>query len=516
MRSLLTSLLLMLTLGVSAQELVKYEEISFSSDFEKRVFDDHFLNKKTDFFSLLMANGSLLNESSIEKAKTRFTNYIDGFKTEKFQSKKPDKKVKTLYDGIHADFFIKYEAKNRFENIFHNGAFNCVSASALFGLAFHELRIPFSIKEQPTHVYVIAFPSSERIMVETTTPLAGYYTVTEQFKDDYTRMLKDQKLITAKEYIDTDRAILFDKYYFGNQGDITLLQLVGLQYANDGLALLDAKEYLAAFNELEKAYLFYPSDRTGYLLMLAGGQAVQSRENKDSVHAQMVGKLSRYKRYGVTADMIKGELHNSMLYWLSEKGDKETMKSYFTAMHRMVDDKALKDDLEFNYSYECGRMNYNKAKFKDALPYFERCLTLKPNHAETTSIFVGTIGQSFKNLPTKEAIKMLEQYSLQFPSLTDDNTFNLFLCNAYLIESANGFKNDDPSTGEAYQSSFEKYFSSHSDVNPGTQILGEAYSSAAVYYFKKGQSSKARNAINEGLKISPENYQLKMSQRMLD
>jgi hypothetical protein len=503
-------------LDIHAQELVKYPEISFNSEFEKKVLDDHFLNKKTDYFRLLIANGSLLNENAVEKSYLRFTEYVNGFKNEKFVSKKADKKIKSVYDGIHSTFLSKYELRNRFENIFYDGGFNCVSASALYALAFHDLNIPFSIKEQPTHVYIIAYPSAERIMVETTTPLTGYFKMNEQFKDNYVRMLKDQKIISAKEYATTDRAILFDKYYFQNEGDITLRQLVGLQYANDGIFLIEAKEYLDAFYELEKAYLFYPSDRIGYLLMLAAAQALDARTNRDTLHAVLAGKLARYKRYGVTEGAVKGELYQSMNYWLSEKADKEAMKSYFNAMDAMIDDKALKDELSFEFNYECGRLDYNKAKYKDALPHLEKCLTLKPNHAELTIMLVRTIHEAYETTPRKEVLKIVERYAAQFPSLSLDNKFNLYLCNLYLLESANSFKNNDPVNGEFYQSSFEKYLGEHKDLVPHADALGEAYSSAAVYYFRKGQSSKARAAINEGLKISPENYQLKMSQRMLD
>src|SRR5690606_23893159 len=104
------------------------------------------------------------------------------------------------------------------------------------------------------------------IMVETTTPLGGYYEMSTSFKQTYVKTLKDQKLISIQEFNNFDTNTLFDRYYFGQQEEISILQLIGLQYLNDGLYKMDEGQYENAHQQFEKAYLFHPSERIGYLL----------------------------------------------------------------------------------------------------------------------------------------------------------------------------------------------------------------------------------------------------------
>src|SRR5687768_9864989 len=183
---ILLCLVLFISITCHAQEnLVNYSEITFTSELEKKILDDHFLNKQTDLFKLFMASGSLLKETSVEDAKNRFFEHLAKINSEKLNVRKNEKKIKVIYDDLHSAFLAKYEMKNRFEEIFYNGYYNCVSASALYAIAFQHLNIPFSVKEKPTHVYLIAYPETERVMVETTTPATSFFTMDHQFKQNF-------------------------------------------------------------------------------------------------------------------------------------------------------------------------------------------------------------------------------------------------------------------------------------------------------------------------------------------
>jgi len=45
--------------------------------------------------------------------------------------------------------------------------------------------------------------------------------------------------------------------------------------------------------------------------------------------------------------------------------------------------------------------------------------------------------------------------------------------------------------------------------------VGRAYSEACVYYFKKGQKVKARQLLDKGLQLVPNDYQLKIRKQMM-
>src|SRR5690606_32752962 len=101
----------------------------------------------------------------------------------------------------------------------------CVSATALYALAFEELKIPYTVKEQPSHVYLVAHPREEQIVLQTTTPVGGYTAISNEFKMSFVRNLKDNKVISSQEFASRDNSTLFDEYYFGKNSDIRLLDL---------------------------------------------------------------------------------------------------------------------------------------------------------------------------------------------------------------------------------------------------------------------------------------------------
>ncbi len=501
-----------------AQEnLVEYSEISFTSPFEKKVLDEHFLQKKSDLFLLFMANGALLPENKILEGKERFNNYMKTFENDKFQMKKGDKKAKMIYDDVHKTFLQKYENKNRFEDIFYNGYYNCVSASALYGLAFEKTNIPYAIKEEPTHVYLIAYPETDRIMIETTTPLGGFYSMDQAFKENFVKMLKDNKRITAKEYAGQDVNTLFDKFYFGDLQNITLMNLVGIQYQNDAIYKLEEGKNEEAFAQLEKAYLFNPSERCGYLLMVTCARAFENRKAKDSVHANYLIKLSKYKKYGISSDMIKGEFSNVIHQLLYTEGKKDELESYYKQLEKSMLDSEMKNEIKFLYNYEYGRLLYNKARYKESLIYFKAALTVKPKHVDTNAALIGALTQSYRGSGNNlEMMHELQKYGDQYPSLLEDNVFNSLMASTMVVQFNQEFILDKAVEGEKYRKSFEEYVAKYKDLTLDNNLISQAYSSVAVYYFRKGQKAKAKSIITKGLEYAPNSYELLRRQQVIN
>ncbi len=510
------TLILFSSRAFGQEALITLDDLSFSSPYEKGVFREYFSQNKTDGFKMFMASGQAMNESAIAQAGARFDQYTAGLNAEKILSKKNDRKVKLIYDDVHATFLRKYELENRFEDIFLNGYYNCVSATALYALVFDRLNIPYVIKEKPTHVYLIAYPAQERIIVETTTPAGGFVSINQQFKQSYVKVLKDQKLITAQEYSTGNINELFDRFYFGEDHDITLKQLIGVQYSNEGIYHLQNKNSADALQQFKKAYMFYPSDRLSYLMLAAAHDVFKERQSKDSVHASTLALLSRFNKYGITHDMIRGEYSNVVQDLLFNKGEKDKLQHYHKILMASLPDKGLKEDLDFFHHYENGRMLYNQARYREALPYFETCLKIRPGNHEAVRIFIACVGESGKNKQNAETIKNMEEYATKHPVLLENNVFNEMLGTAYLIEMRMGFAQEQPANGEKYRNSFEQFQTAHNEVVFNNYLVGEAYSAAAVYYFRRGNTSKAKAIINKGLAISPNNYELTTRKRMID
>ncbi|MBX2954670.1 MAG: hypothetical protein KF846_00845 [Cyclobacteriaceae bacterium] len=516
-RLILLLVFIILTKASFCQDsLVLYKEITFSSLFEKKSFDNHFIHQKTDLFDLLMANGGLLNEGRIASSKEGFYSHLDNMGFEKMTTRKNDRQVKFVYDNIHKKFLQKYEERNKYEEIFSNGFYNCVSASALYALAFDRLKIPYTIKEKPTHVYLIAYPGAENIMIETTTPVGGFYQISTPFKQNFVKTLKDQKLISAQEFNAYDVNVLFERYYFGKQEEINLLQLVGLHYLNDGLYKMDDGLAESALHQFEKAFLFYPSDRTGYLMMVAATDAFHAKKEKDNNHAILLAKLSRYQKYGVTPEMIKGEFGRVLLDLIPQADKRDQLNSYYQTLYSGISTDELRKEIDFLYHYEFGRQLYHQLRYKEALTHFEKAVQAKPKSTDALNAFMGCLGHTLSaQNNNKEAIGTLEKYGSIYPDLKVNNLYSIMLASAFLSQFGQEYELNRPGEGDKYKTAFEMIKDNNQDLPINHSLIGYAYSSAAVYFFRRGQTAKAKNIINKGLEYSPNNPELMIRLEML-
>jgi tetratricopeptide (TPR) repeat protein len=429
---------------------------------------------------------------------------------EKWNDKKPDKRVKYLYENIHKTFLERYEAETVFSDIFSNGNYNCVSATALYCMAFDYFHIPYSIKEKPNHVYPVAFPANQQVIVETTNPQVGSFAFNTQFKQSYIENLRKSKLVSQHEIASTEVNQLFDKYFFKSDVDINLLQLVGIQYMNEGIYRLDADEVLPSVRQFEKAYLFYPSEQVANGLLVSYLKAFQGRGKKDSLHASLLAKLSRFEKYGISGDNVKAEFSLVTNHLLFELGKSAEYATYFAVLDKGLRSPQLKEEIGYLYNYEHGRYYYNQGRYSESEPYFEKAMSLRPNSQEVQTVYLGLLERNLRGAHNGgEAVEMLKTVLQKNPALATNNNFNSVMALNYLRKFSEDFENAKPIPGDEARLQFEKMYTANKDLDVNTSAIGQAYSTAAVYYFKKNLTAKAKYYINRGLEIDPENYELK-------
>jgi tetratricopeptide (TPR) repeat protein len=498
---------------IAQDSLVRYHDLHFRSPFEKNAFD-RFTRRDIDAFALLMANGNLLTDAKINEYSMVFENHIASLKQD-VSGKKPERQVKTVHDNLHKRFLGKYEMKNRFEEVFYNGQYNCVSATAIYALAFDRMNIPYAIKEEPTHVYLVAYPQQERIVLETTSATAGYMVMNPSFKLGFVKALKAQKVITGSE-VDLDVNTLFDKYYFGNRMDIDVVKLAGIQYLNEALGRVEEKDFKDAFTLLEKAYYLYPSPRIAYTLLVSGLMAFEGHQAKDSVHAILLSKISRYTDFNITEENIVGEFGRVTHELLLEDGKTEAYDRYFKVLKNHIDNQKLLNELSFFYYYENARAHYNRGRYTESLPYIEKAIAIKPQHLDAQSMLLWAVSLTVEDQRDDQSSeKVLEGYATRFPELLKNNHFIRIYTTTYLTSFSRNYLSGKITDGERYRLMFEKLSDQYPEVRLDQDRVGAAYSNAAVYYFKKGQVSKARALIDSGLKYAPRSYELYQRKQML-
>ena len=183
-----------------------------------------------------------------------------------------------------------------------------------------------------------------------------------------------------------------------------------------------------------------------------------------------------------------------------------------------ITDPQVANEISFIYYYESGRVFYNQGNYTRAKPFFSNALSLQPNNVDLGGVFVSCLAQSFRNERNNTAIvDSLEFYKRKFKSLEQNNNFNSIMAIAYIIECGNSYQKGNATNGEKYRLLFEEMYDSGMDITIlSPNDVGNAYSNASVYYFKKGQREKAKQLLDKGLKIVPDNYQLKTRKQMIN
>jgi tetratricopeptide (TPR) repeat protein len=513
-KEILLSLFMLATMTIlrAQDSLVFHHDLQFSSNFEQEAFD-RLARKDIDVFALLMANGNLVTENKIKEYSLLFQKQVDALKKQ-ISGKKPERQTKMVYDEFEKRFLKKFELNSRFEEVFYNGQYNSVSATALYAMAFERMSIPYSIKEEPTHVYIVAYPQQERIVLQTTTSTATHMVMSPAFKLEYVKTLKAQKVITGRE-TEQDVNTLFDRYYFGNQMDIDLVKLAGIQYLNEGLVYVGERKFEEAFAKLEKAYFLYPSERVAYTLLVTGIMAFADRKVMDSGHAVMLSKISRFIGFNITEESICREFGLVTEKLLFTEGRTQEYDQYFKVLISHINNEKLKDELSFIYYFESARAYHNRGRHTESLPFLEKALTLKPQHLDVQAMFLWAIALELQDHPEQEAEKMIEGYAQRFPELQKNNLFGKLQGAVYLTYFYRNYADGKIKEGERYRLLFEKVADQYSTVRMDPNQVGEAYSAAAVYYYKKGQVAKARALIETGLKYAPGSYELNSRKAMI-
>lgn len=509
--TLLLILVFLAQIGFAQSRLVESSELSFNSELEEATIERYIVSKESiDYLSLFLAIDPGQDAEDLAKAKQDYQKVLNELNNTKTLKKRPEKKVKAIYEKIHDAFFDQYLEQNLFSEIFINGKYNCVSATALYGIYFDALNIPFSVKEKPTHVYIVTYPNAEQILVESTDPLGGYVRFSENNKEALVERLARAKMISSNEMKSMSTDQLFSKYYLSDES-IDLQSLIGLQYLNDAIYKMNETQVEKAFEQAQKAWFFYPSVRTENLLLATCLEYLINQDYSDAEAINYLIQLTRFTE--LDQDFIVSEYSRMLSILLIEKNNTSLLESNYNHLVKNIHDDKLKNDLSYLYNYERGRALYNQAKYTDALPYFEQAYSIKPNNLDISTVLINSIGKTLISVSNTEAIQELERYNKEFPQLADNNFFLSMLANGYLLQFGQAFELNKEKEGLTYKALFEKYYDPELAIDQNN--LGRAYSLSAVYYFRKGYTKKAKQLLNEGLNMSPHNHELNSRKRMI-
>ncbi len=487
--------------------IVHFDELSYNSYFEELAFLD-FEKGNQDYLRLLMAVDPSVNTTKYEITRREIELELQQVRVRKFQKAKPEKKIELLYESVNANILKRYKEKVLFPDIFNRGEFNCLTATAYYGLLLDSLKIPYEFRETYNHVHPVAYPGQSQINIETTDPFSGVNYFDEKLKLKFVNYLLDTKRVSRETYDTTNVDQLFNLYYLPEK-NIGLAEITGLQYMNDALFHYGSEQYAEAFEQIKKAYFLYPSSKVLAVFQFILNGTIYESDFKQMLDARFIVYLSRLIRQKVVSSETVANSFNYMSNLvLVNRSDKQLYDSIFNFLMSNLQQPELRETIEFQYSLLRGKSLLSEYKLKEALKMFQRAYQLNPENLEVQSLFVNTFAYTFQNSSNKEVVSRIEDISARFPSLEKNGLFISLKMVAYLSYVEELFDFDEQESAMKYLTKFEAIYKENPGLEINYKLVGDAYSAAAVYFFKHYNKSRAKEYLEKGLKIAPDNYEL--------
>ncbi len=491
--------------------IVSLRDIKYKNEAEKSIFEKTECTNVNDIISALLIGYSPENIYRSKDAIEKIDDCVSSLNKE-IAGKSEIKKIKYIYDFVHKKFFISYKMENSFSDIFSKGEYNCLSGTALYAIILTKLNIPFSIVEAPNHVYLIAYPESHKIIMESTDPQNGYFQFNDNFVNQYIKSLYNSKLISKSEYESTPTNKLFEKYYF-NSSYHNLRDMISLQYSNYGAYYSEEKKYTEAIGEIKKAYYFDPSERNKNILKFLLVYNVQNKEYENDELVDELILLCRFNRLNeqeITDENIKYEFNRLTKSQLISESNYSMYKSSFTNIIRELKDTTLLNEITYAYHFEIARLGYLNSKDSIyEMPHLIGAYKATPKNSNIQALILSYFEQLIKgSYDPKKIMKIIDQFNSHFSFTKNHASFNTIKANCLLELAYQNYYVNDTKTGENYIAEFEALMKNNKETYPNDAYIEKAYSESAMIFYKKGNSAKARQLLKKGLEYSPGNFGL--------
>ncbi|PIB36685.1 hypothetical protein BFP72_15380 [Reichenbachiella sp. 5M10] len=488
--------------------LVRVDEVAFATSYEEEQFAK-VLKDEGAIFELLMTVQSDMTPNNIGADRTMLSHEISKLKTvPKLTGKKKTKYYKDIYDRVHNRFLEKYELENYFSSIFTLGEYNCVSACALYGLVFEELEISFVIKETPTHVYLLIDPNDDPFVIETTDPVGGISKFSTKFKTHFVNQLKASKLISEEEARYQEVDALFDKYYFTDQ-NLGMKELVGVQYWNQGLYLLEDEDYHEAYTAFQKSYLLFPNEKVRDLLLGSLSYLVSQVTYSRYDESDYIIQLARFDSVKVSNQDVSNEFLRLNQKQLIDRGDVDLYTKSYTHLIEGLERASLREQITYYYNYEMARTRFNKGQSKLALEYSLAAYALKPTNIDAEGLVLSSLGRLLQyETDYKYSYNLIDSVALKYSTLMDNANFGNIYLNINLIRMEEYYRMSKRGDGDYHKDKFEQAISQYPNFRADPNLIGRAYSQLAVFHFRQGSYSAAKSALRTGLNYAPNNVEL--------
>lgn len=490
--------------------LIKIKFLKYSSEFERRQFEALSAKGEFDAFNFLSCLDSTMTEAKAAKTRVQLDDFFRDKIMPILNNKNQDKALKELFKEVHDKLLKKYVSNVRFDRLLEEGEYNCVTASALYAMAFEKGHIPYQIRSTVNHVYVIANPGKDQMLIETTDPINGTFKYSESYKKNYVEAMVREKMIAKSEFDSEPLETLFQKYFFKSD-TITLKELIGYHYYNHGITFSDAESYDEACNQLMKAYYMNNNKQIEHLLSTALLNYINA--SLDITNQRDLDLYFLYKKIAKTASY--DYLYSKYVIAAEDLAiTHDNLKDFETISQIILNQLADRKDIDrFHQVYYMMRAS-NFGLKKDPVNGYENALLaycINPKDLRIKGVFEqfdNTVVQYFYDLPesTQDSIEDAIKRCAKNCSEEFVNRKNVEIA---FSRAKVQFMGKNFSKGDALLAHAEELIRKNNVPEVNSDNLAQAYGEAYWKCYSAYDFDKAKAYVKRGLKIDSANVALK-------
>ena len=492
----------------SPKDSIKIIRPTYFSEFERKNFENYLQTKKVDILALSLGVDSTINKTKAKEylESVRFYLYSNKSIIDKTTNEKS--KINKIFKAANHSFFVQYDLNASCSNFYSNGKFNCVTGSLFFSLIMDSLNIPYTIKEKPTHVFLLAYPSTFSLPIESTDPNMTIFIPDEGYKKRYVDYLADSKIIQKSEIANKGVEAIFNETYYSNK-DIKPIELVGLLYFNSGVNYLNNNNYKCAFQQFEKAYLLYPSERIRYVLEVSLLSFANDMGSFNLDHLDYLAKLANYSKNQTYHDMVTYQFRNYTYKFLINENNETKYEQIYNRLISQVEDSISRTEISTVYFHERSRVCAIKDEADKSWEFICQGYKINPKNMDLIAMLQNIFIHKIKSMRFDDnSFIQYDSLLTQFPVLRNSVVIQQYEGAYYLNKAEALFIQDKIVAGEKEMKKFDVFSNKNPNCKFNSDYISRIYCSIASAYYRKLDVNKCKLTIEKGLVLAPNSEQL--------
>ncbi len=482
--------------------------LKFHSGIEQEGFKLLCSGQKPDYLAMAIAVNPNTNDADLATIRQVVKTEAELLKAKMPTIKKPAARLKYIFDHVQTTFLKQYDLDADFSDMFVSGKHNCLTATILYTLLLDELSVKYTIKFMPGHVYPIVYANDVPYIFETTDPVHGFVELNGTIQKNAIQSMRLMQFIASDNGKNKPAGDLFDRYYI-KLNNTEFKGLVAYQYTNAAFAAMLKQDYYTAYDLISKGIILAPMDE---MYIMQEELLIQSIMNANKTSAKRAGMLVTY--YNTTKNenkknQVADEFKQSVyLILFSSFPSPDSLMPVYKTLYDGIPDEDMRKVFEETYTTQYLAYLQTSEKDEEAFEFLYAAYT----GGNKTTFIKNQMYRSITLLTqaiqfNSEEVQAYDTLAAKYPALMEFNEFRYKRCQVIISAANNAFEMKNAAEGERLLKKFddEGYFdaSKMSYCNPAF-----VYSLAGSYYFKKGNTSKAKASLKKGLTYEPDNWEI--------